>query len=239
MAKINLTKLIAERSHHSRRQAEVLIRKNLVKVNGLIAKLGDKVEKNCELEINNKKISSKQQEKIYIKINKPVSYVCTNKLFPGENNIFSLIDIKEKLFSVGRLDKDSCGLLILTNDGDLNYQLTHPKFEHQKTYLISLCSSKNLENPSFIKELIKCFKNGIEIGEKTLATAKNIEYLKENTFKVILTEGKKRQLRRMFAFFNLNIKELKRIEFAKIKLNNLEIGDWKFLSPEEIELLKK
>lgn len=239
MSKINLTKLIAERSHHSRRQAEVLIRENLVKVNGTAAKLGDKVEENCEIEINNKKIIFEQQEKIYIKLNKPVSYVCTNKLFPGENNVFSLIEVKEKLFSVGRLDKDSCGLLILTNDGDLNYQLTHPKFEHQKTYLVNLYFHKNLENPNFIKEILNYFKNGIDIEEKTLAKARDIEYLGENSFKIILTEGKKRQLRRMFAFFDLNIKELKRIEFAKIKLDNLDPGEWKFLSPAEIKLLKK
>ncbi|HOZ53653.1 MAG TPA: pseudouridine synthase [bacterium] len=239
MEKINLTKLITERSHHSRRQAEILIREGLIKVNGLIAKLGDKVENDCELEINNKKIENKQDKKIYLKLNKPIGYTCTNKSFPGEKNIFSLIPLGEKLFSVGRLDKDSCGLIILTNDGDLNYQLTHPKFEHHKIYLIKLYFDRRLEDPAFIREIIRYFKNGIDIEERTLAKAKNIEYLGANDFKIILAEGKKRQLRRMFAFFNLNIKELKRVDFAGIKLESLKDGEWKFLTPGEIKLLKE
>lgn len=239
MEKINLTKLIAERSHHSRRQAETLIREGLVKVNGVKASLGDKVENDCDLKINNKRIEIKQDKKIYLKLNKPIEYTCTNKSFPGERNIFSLIPLEEKLFSVGRLDKDSCGLIILTNDGDLNYQLTHPKFEHQKTYLIKLYFDRRLEDLAFIREILRYFKNGIDIEERTLARAKNIEYLGTNDFKIILTEGKKRQLRRMFAFFSLNIKELKRIDFAGIKLDNLKDGEWKFLTPGEIKLLKE
>jgi len=239
MEKINLTKLIAQRSHHSRRQAEVLIREGLIKVNGVQANLGDKVSSDCELEINNKKIEAKQDNKIYLKLNKPTEYTCTNKTFPGEKNIFSLISLEEKLFSVGRLDKDSCGLIILTNDGDLNYQLTHPKFEHQKTYLVKLYSNKKLEDSMFVREIVKYFKNGIDIEEKTLAKAKNIEYLGDNNFKIILAEGKKRQIRRMFTFFDLNIRELKRIDFAGIKLENLKTGEWKFLNSEEINLLKK
>lgn len=239
MEKINLTKLIAQRSHHSRRKAEALIREGLVKVDGVLAKLGDKFNDNCKIEINNKKIETKEDKKIYLKINKPIGYTCTNKTFFGEKNIFSLIPLVEKLFSVGRLDKDSCGLIILTNDGDLNYQLTHPKFEHQKTYLIKLYYDKKLEDSNFIREIIKYFKNGIDIEEKTLARAKNIEYLGNNNFKIILTEGKKRQIRKMFAFFDLNIRELKRIDFAGIKLDDLKTGEWKYLNSEEIKLLKK
>ena len=238
MEKINLTKLIAQRSHHSRRKAEALIREGLVKVDGVLAKLGDKFNDNCKIEINNKKIETKLDKKIYLKINKPTGYICTNKNFLREKNIFSLIPLTEKLFSVGRLDKDSCGLIILTNDGDLNYQLTHPKFEHQKTYLVKLNSNKKLEDSIFIREIIKYFKGGINIEEKTLAKAKNVEYLGNNNFKIILTEGKKRQIRKMFAFFDLSVKELKRIDFAKIKLEDLKTGEWKFLSPKEINLLK-
>ena len=239
MEKINLTKLIAQRSHHSRRKAETLIREGLVKVNGVPAKLGEKFNDTCKIEINNKIIKKETNQNIYLKLNKPIGYTCTNKTFFGEKNIFSLISLAEKLFSVGRLDKDSCGLIILTNDGDLNYQLTHPKFQHQKTYLVRLCSNKKLENPMFVREIVKYFKNGIDIEEKTLAKAKNIEYLGDNNFKIILTEGKKRQIRRMFAFFDLNIRELKRIDFAGIKLENLKTGEWKFLNSEEINLLKQ
>lgn len=137
MEKINLTKFIADNSNYSRRQAETLIKKGLIVIDGKTAKLGEKANNKNEISIDGEKIKTKTN-KIYIKLNKPIGYVCSNKSFANELNIFSLVKTKERLFSIGRLDKDSCGLIILTNDGDLTYNLTHPKFEHQKTYLITL-----------------------------------------------------------------------------------------------------
>ncbi len=239
MEKINLNKLIAERSSYSRRKIEILLRDGLIKINGQRAMPGDRVEPNCEIEICNKKIDNKKNKKIYIKLNKASGYVCSNKIFPGEKNIFSLVKIKEKLSSIGRLDKDSCGLIILTNDGDLNYKLSHPKFEHKKKYLVKIKDDKRLRDIFFIKDIITNFKNGIDIGEKTLARAKNISYSRINEFEIILAEGKKRQIRRMFSFFDLDILELKRIEFAGIKLGNLKEKEWQELSSEEISILKK
>lgn len=238
MEKINLTKLIAENSLYSRRQAEKLIREGLVTIDKRIAKLGEKANNTTNIEIDGKKLIS-NNKKIYIKLNKPRDYVCTNRFFKGEKNIFSLINIKERLFSLGRLDKDSCGLIILTNDGDLTYKLTHPKFEHNKVYLVKLKNDSRLKENEFINRIIISFKKGLNIGEKTLAKAQSIKQIKENEFEIILSEGKKRQIREMFRVFGLEVDFLKRINFAGIKLGNLKEGQWINLSKEEINILKE
>jgi pseudouridine synthase len=237
MNKENLTKVIAENSNYSRRKAEELIKLKMVSVNEQVAQLGEKVFGEDEIKINGQKLVRNQ--KIYIKLNKPVGYVCTNRSFKGEKNIFSLINIKEKIVSIGRLDKDSSGLLILTNDGDLNYKLSHPKFEHQKVYLVKIKNDNLLKNNCFLKKIKNEFMKGVDIEEKTLAKAKKLEIINEQNFKIILSEGKKRQIRRMFGFFGLKVESLKRIEFAGIKLDDLTEGEWKNLNKEEINILKK
>lgn len=243
MEKINLTKLIAESSPYSRRQAEQLIRDGLVFVNGKKAGLGEKHSSDDIVEIQGKVIQNNQGEKkVYIKLNKPVAYVCTNRSFKGERNIFSLlknVPRAETLFSIGRLDKDSCGLLLITNDGNTNYRLSHPKFEHQKVYIVEIADSKVLQDNLFLEKMMKSFRSGVDIRQETLAKAKRIEYLGDRKFQIILTEGKKRQIREMFKYFKLKVIKLKRIKFAGIELNNLKEGEWKYLSPEEEKILKK
>lgn len=237
MNKENLTKVIAENSNYSRRKAEELIRLGLVSVNNQIAQLGEKVSKEDKIKVNGQKIIRNQ--KIYIKLNKPIDYVCTNRNFKGEKNIFSLINIREKIVSIGRLDKDSSGLLILTNDGDLNYKLSHPKFEHNKIYLVKINNDEQLKNKVFLNKLKNDFIRGINIGEKTLAKAKKVTIINEQLFEITLSEGKKRQIRRMFGFFSLRVESLKRIEFTGIKLDGLKEGQWENLNKEEIDILKK
>lgn len=247
MEKINLTKLIAESSSYSRRQAEQLIRDGVVFVDGEKAELGEKHDNSVSLEINGKIIKNNLIKKnIYLKLNKPSGYVCTNRSFKGEKNIFSLLKNApqvETLFSIGRLDKDSSGLLLITNDGDTNYKLSHPKFEHQKVYLVELANSAIFQDKffleNFLEKMMKSFRSGVDIEQETLARAKKIEYLGDRKFQVILTEGKKRQIREMFKYFKLKVVKLKRIKFAGIELNNLKEGEWKYLSPEEEKMLKK
>ena len=238
MEKINLNKFIADNSSYSRRQTEDLIRKGLVKINGKTAELGQKIKSQDEVEVNGEKIRT-DVKKVYIKLNKPVGYVCSNRIFKEEKNIFSLVDIDEKLFSIGRLDKDSCGLIILTNDGDLTYKLTHPKFEHQKTYLVILKKDFRLKNNNFPRELEDKFRKGVDIGEKTLAKVKEIVFLSENDIKIVLAEGKKRQIREMFKIFNLRIERLQRINFAGVGLGALKEGEWEYLSQDEVRKLNK
>jgi len=150
-----------------------------------------------------------------------------------------LINLPERLFSLGRLDKDSCGLIILTNDGNLTYKLTHPKFEHDKVYVVKLKNDSRLKENDFIKRITGSFKKGLNIGEKTLAKTQAINQIGENEFEIILSEGKKRQIREMFRVFGLEVSFLKRISFAGIKLGNLKEGQWVNLTKEEIEILKE
>jgi len=240
--KINLTKFIANSSFCSRRKAEILIKNNLVKINNKIAKIGDKINPKDKISIKEKIITT--EKKIYLKLHKPIGYTSTNKTFKNEKNIFSLItkenyqgDIKElkklndiviqKLYIAGRLDKNSSGLIILSNDGDFIQKLTHPNFNHEKEYLISFNYPKT--NKKYNEEEIKKkFKKGI-IDQKELLRAKKINFITKNQIKIILDYGKKRQIRRMLKHVNLEIKTLKRLRIGKIKLNNLKIKKWNFI----------
>ena len=227
--KIVLQKFIAESGYCSRRQAEELIRLGKVLVNGELAELGMKVDDKDEVKVRGKRVAI-NKEKIYIILNKPKNYTCTNRKFEGEKNVFDLIHAPERLFVVGRLDKDSRGLVLLTNDGDLTQKLTHPKFEHEKEYIVEISNFQFPISKQFINDLILKFEKGVDIGEGDgIVKAKDIKYLGANKFKIILTEGKKRQIRRMFKSVGCDIKDLVRVRIGKIELGNLKEGKYKYI----------
>jgi pseudouridine synthase len=228
-----LQKFIADAGICSRRQAQELIKNGQVKINGQLAKLGDRVSEADRVEVH-KKIINWQTEKVYLMFNKPVGYVCTNKRFPDEKNIFDLIDINERLFAVGRLDKNSRGLIILTNDGELDYELTHPSFQHQKKYLVTIGDGPAI-NP---QEIIDKLKRGVDISEGDgIVKAKSIKYLGVNRFEIILTEGKKRQIRRMFGEVNCEVVDLVRVAINNLELGNLATGKYKKLNAQDLQNL--
>jgi len=226
---IVLQKYLAERGVCSRRKAEELIKKRKIKINEKVAELGDRVGVNDKVYLSDKQVGL-AKEKIYIILNKPIGYTCTNRKFRGEKNVFDLVEIDEKLVIAGRLDKDSRGLVILTNDGELVNKITHPKYSHEKKYEAKVRSS-NLE----IKSVIEKFKKGIEIGGRDgIVKAKDIKYLNNNNFEITLVEGKKRQIRRMFEKVNCGVVDLNRISIGKIKLGSLQSGKWKKIKKLEI-----
>jgi len=234
---IVLQKYIADSGHCSRREAERLIRAGKVKLNNRIAELGSRVEEGDHVSIGHKGIYAKQ-ENLYIVMNKPAGYVCSNRKFENEKNIFDLISLRDKLFVSGRLDKESHGLVFLTNDGNLAQQLSHPRYQHEKEYEVKVeCDNLDPE------EVIRKFRKGIDIGEGDgYVRAKQMEYLNNNCFKIILTEGKKRQIRRMFSFFGCKVLDLVRVrigsEKSGLKLGKLQLGEWRFLSDKEVKVLK-
>lgn len=243
--KIVLQKLIASSGKYSRRKAEEIIRSGMVSVNDNEALLGQKADPEKDIIKINGRVVSINSEMVYVKFNKPVGFVCTTAQFTSERNIFELINIKEKIFPVGRLDKNSRGLMLLTNDGDLTQKLTHPRFEHEKIYeaRISFVAKNinniNLEKEISFKQLIKAMEGGIDIGEGDgIARAKKVEFITKDFFRIILSEGKKRQLRRMFAALGFKILDLKRIEIAGLRLNNLAEGSWQYLTDQELRDLK-
>ncbi len=219
--KIKIQKFIADSGYCSRRKAEQLILEKKVKVNRKFATIGMRVDSKDTVVIEGKVITP-QKNLLYIALNKPQGYVCTNKETPGEKNIFSLINIEERLFVVGRLDKDSRGLVLLTNDGDFAFKLTHPSFSHEKEYEVLLSKDVNKDTEEKLKE-------GVDIKEKTLAKIKEIKRIKSKKYKVVLTEGKRRQIRRIFEVFGITVLDLKRIRIDKYKLGGLKEKQWKLI----------
>ena len=232
-----LQKFMVEAGYCSRRRATELIKTGRVAVNGQKAEPGARVGENDDVRIGGVKLRLKKN-KIYIKLNKPIGYTCTNRKFKGEKNIFELLPKKARQASLlhvaGRLDKNSRGLILLTNDGNLTKRLTHPKYGHEKTYIVKI---KN-QNAN-IKMTIQKLKRGIEIDRSgEILKAKDVKYLENNEFEIVLTEGKKRQIRRMFKALGYEVDDLKRMAIGGLKLGNLKEGGWKYLTAKDLQGLR-
>jgi len=229
--KIILQKFIAASGYCSRRRAEEFIREGFVTVNGRQAELGMAVDDTDEIKVDGELIRN-TAKKIYIALNKPIGYVCTNRSFKNEKNIFDLVASEERLFIVGRLDKDSRGLTLLTNDGDWANIMSHPRYEKEKEYEVKI---RNYE-PEIAndRELSSQLLSGIDIGNGDgIVKAKKIKYLGGNKFQIVLGEGKKRQIRRMFQVLGYEVDDLLRKRVGNIRLADLKEGEWKYFQPEK------
>jgi len=232
-----LQKIIAASGLASRRQAAEMIKQGSVKLNGRRAILGDRAEFGQDLILVKGKPLIGPRPPLYLKLNKPAGYTCTNRVFTGEKNIFRLLPTGERLFSIGHLDKDSRGLLLVTNDGNLAQKLAHPRFRHEKIYRVTIGGSAPLTTEDGQRVTI-ALKTGVDIGQGDgRVKAKNAQYLQTGIFIITLSEGKKRQLRRMFAVLNLAVDDLQRIHFAGLNLGDLAEGHWKALTAAELKRL--
>jgi len=215
-----LQKVLSHSGIASRRAAEKLILNGRVKINGRIAQVGDKVEVNKdEITVDNKEINLISLNLVYYLVHKPLGYTCTTQDKHAKKLITELVPTSPKVWPVGRLDKNSSGLIILTNDGDLTHQLTHPSFEHSKEYEVIL--NKNI-TPDFIAHM----KKGVQL-EEGRAQADKITKIDNKKFKLILHQGWKRQIRRMCLVLGYKVLELKRTSIGPIKLGNLKVGQYK------------
>lgn len=234
---IYLTKYLAQAGIASRRQAELLIRNGKVTVDGERAALGVMVEGSEEIKVRGQLVDKISTEKLVIAFNKPIGYTCTNRGFSGEDNIFSLLPVQYKnLIIAGRLDKDSRGLLILTNDGDLVNKITHPRFGHDKKYLVRFAGEDRLNLTE--RELYARAKEGIRSEDGELLTAKSIRK-EDNKWAVTLGEGKKRHIRRLFAGMGLKVTDLQRVNIGGLGLGGLPVGTFKILSEKDIKKIIK
>lgn len=212
---------MAECGVASRRSSEALILKGNVKVNGAVVKtLGTKVNPQRDVVEFNGKALKTAHKKIYIMLNKPRGVVTSCKQYQ-EKTILDLVDIEERIFPVGRLDKDTEGLILLTNDGEAAYKLTHPKFEHEKEYLVEV-------NEKISPKQIDQLKKGISLDGKKTAFAR-IKRLSDKKFLMTIHEGMNRQIRKMCKRVGLTVTRLKRIRIGKIELEDLKSGEWRFL----------
>ncbi len=224
---MHLTKYIALNTNYSRRKAEEFIKTNRVKVNNNVANLGQVIDLNDKVYLDNKLIIKLNEALIVLMVNKPTGYTCTKNVFKNEQNIYQLLPKKYRhLNIIGRLDKNSQGFLLLTNNGDLLNQLSHPKFEHQKKYRVKI--NRDLEN-SELKEIKQGIKDNNEILKVKEITKDNNYYL------ITLTEGKNRHIRRIFNTFRIEIISLERIAINNLGLKDLELGKYRELDKSDLK----
>jgi len=228
---MRLQKYLSAAGFCSRRKGEQLILSGLVKVNGVaITALGTKIDPEHDVvEVEGNKIESKD-DLIYIALNKPKGYVTTCR---RENNkiVLDLVDIPQRIYPVGRLDKDSSGLLLLTNDGSLHNILSHPSFDHEKEYEVTV------KWPITDKALDKMKEGLFLMGSKTRPA--EISRISPEHFNITLKEGRNRQIRRMVVKVGNKVLKLKRIRISDIKLGNLKEGTWRYLKDKEKKALLK
>ncbi|ABW19120.1 pseudouridine synthase [Alkaliphilus oremlandii] len=233
---MRLQKFLAANGVASRRKSEELISSGRVKVNGnIITEMGYKVDLDIDkISVDNKDIIL-QERKVYILLNKPTGYVTTVSEQFNRKKVTDLVDVPYRIFPVGRLDYNTSGLLILTNDGELTYKLTHPKFKVEKVYIAKV---KGIPT----KEALEAFENGLKIEDYITAPAK-IKILKEinqhTLVEVRIREGKNRQVRKMCEAIGHPVVELKRIAMGRIHLGNLDVGNWRYFTEREIAYLKQ
>ncbi|MCK5682828.1 rRNA pseudouridine synthase [bacterium] len=232
---MRLQKYMAHAGICSRRKAEQYILDGRVKVNSqIVTELGSKIDPDHDLILfdNKKVLLEKKSLKIYIALNKPEGYV-TSCSQQKVKIILDLIDINDRVYPVGRLDKDSKGLLLLTNDGELHNKLSHPSFNHEKEYIATTL------HPISETALIN-MKQGMIIGKDRVKTRKaKVKKLFDNQFSIILKQGKNRQIRKMVGKTGNKVVCLKRIRMANITLGNLKEGKWRYLNQKEIKQLTK
>jgi len=225
----SLNKFISQTGICSRREADTWIDAGRVCINGEVARKGNRVFDNDEVTIDGKPLKEKPKT-VYLAFNKPQGITCTTDL-SDPSNIIDFINHPLRIFPIGRLDKASVGLILLTNDGDIVNHVLREENEHEKEYIVKV------DRP-IGRDFIEKMSDGVPIlGTKT----KNclIEQKSKYSFKIILTQGLNRQIRRMCNHFNYEVKSLKRIRIIDVYLGNLKEGSWRALRPEELKSLKK
>ncbi|MDD2515823.1 MAG: pseudouridine synthase [Candidatus Gracilibacteria bacterium] len=230
MEKLRIHKYLAQSGVCSRRKAEEYIDKGFVFVNGEKATIGQIIDPEVDSIKVQEELIKKTEKFVYYKINKPRGVVTTCKSL-GEKAIVDIIDIPERVFPIGRLDKDTTGLILLTNDGRLSNYLIHPRYEHEKEYIVQVYGTIQ-------DEQLEKLSRGIFILGKITKEAK-IERINSGAFSIVLTEGRNRQIRRMVASIDKEVKKLKRIRIENILLGDLKEGEYEELSKKELDALFK
>lgn len=232
---IRLNKFISSSGVCSRREADRYIEEGLVTIDGEIAQTGTKIASHQQVCVNGQIINTKQQL-VYLILHKPIGIDCTTDISKPDN-IITYLHHPQRIFPIGRLDKDSSGLIMLTNDGDVVNEILRSSNEHEKEYIVSV--NKTI-TPVFLENL----RNGVTIYNpvsNAYQTTKPCKVYQEDarSFRIILSEGLNRQIRRMCTVNDYHVQTLKRIRIMNIVIDGLQVGDWRYLSDEEIIALNK
>jgi len=225
---IRINKYLSEIGYCSRRQADKLIEQGRIMVNSKEAVMGYKVQKDDVIHVDGEKIKHKKSKRIFIALNKPKGVVCTTNAGVEENNIIDFIKFRERIFPIGRLDKTTTGLILLTNDGDTANKILKTAYNNEKEYLVRV-------NRPISEDVLKKMSEGVAIVGKKTRKCK-VEKLKSTEFKIILTQGLNRQIRRMCEYFDFRVVSLKRVRIMNIKLDVKE-GKYRLLNDKEISEL--
>jgi 23S rRNA pseudouridine2604 synthase len=229
-SKIRLNKYLSEIGYCSRRAGDKLIESGRVSVNNEKANLGDRVNYSDEIKIDNKIIEKKSKRKIYLALNKPEGIVCTTDTRVEKDNIIDFINYPERIFPIGRLDKPSTGLILLTNDGDIVNKILRTEHNHEKEYVVKV-------DKPLSQTIIDRMSKGVPILDTVTKNCK-VQKINSTEFKIVLTQGLNRQIRRMCEYFNYNVISLKRTRIMNIKLDTPE-GQFRELTEKEINSLNK
>lgn len=220
---MRINKFISETGYCSRREADKLVDSGRVTINGAIAQLGSQAELGDDVRIDGKPIGE-QRRHVYIMLNKPVGITSTSEPHI-QGNIVDFVGHSERIFPIGRLDKDSEGLILLTNDGDVVNPILRSEGKHEKEYIVTV-------DKPMTAAFVKGMSEGVHIlGSRTLPC--QIKKVTDRVFHIILTEGRNRQIRRMCQAFGFHVRKLKRIRIMNIKLGGLQTGEWRDLTDQE------
>ena len=234
MSDIHLTRInkyLSEIGYCSRRAADQLIEQGRVTINGEVPEMGTKISAQDEVKVNGKLVSKPKKKKmVYIAFNKPVGIVCTTDQRREKNNIIDYINYPTRIFPIGRLDKPSEGLIFLTNDGDIVNKILRARNNHEKEYEVTV-------NKPVTKEFIEAMGNGVPILD-TVTRKCFVKQTGKKSFKMILTQGLNRQIRRMCEYLEYDVKKLKRVRIMNIKLD-IPIGEYRDFTATELNQINQ
>lgn len=227
---IRLNKYISETGICSRREADKLIEQGRVTVDGKVAVMGTKVSKGSCVKVNGKLIKPMAEKLVYIALNKPVGITCTTEA-KVKGNIVDFVGHEKRIFPIGRLDKDSQGLIFLTNDGDIVNKILRAGNNHEKEYIVTV-------NKPITEDFIRKMSKGVPILD-TVTKECVVRREGKNVFRIILTQGLNRQIRRMCEYLGYTVTKLERIRIMNVSLGNLKVGQWRNLTDKELAEINK
>lgn len=225
-----INKYLSEIGYCSRRAADKLILENRVTINGIVPEMGTKIVPGDIVKVDGKLVSKPEEKPVYIAFNKPVGIVCTTDTKVEKDNIIDYIKYPKRIFPIGRLDKPSEGLILLTSDGDIVNKILRARNNHEKEYLVSV-------NRPITAEFLKKMRSGVPILD-TITRECEVEQIDKNRFRIILTQGLNRQIRRMCEYLDFKVMKLKRVRIMNIQLD-IPIGKWRYLSDDEMNEINR
>ena len=221
-----INKYLSEVGYCSRRAADKLIEESRVTINGKVPEMGTKISEGDEVRVDGNLISTPKEEFVYIAFNKPVGIVCTTNTKVEKYNIIDFINYPKRIFPIGRLDKQSEGLIFLTNDGDIVNKILRARNRHEKEYIVTV-------NRPVTIEFVETMSNGVSILD-TVTRKCEVKRLSKFKFKIILTQGLNRQIRRMCEFLDYRVTQLQRVRIMNISLN-IPVGQWRNITENELQ----